>query len=191
MQAIPVCHQIQGATNVNAYVALPSANSCFLQFGAAYKPTNLSDLTGDLSLRVYVDSGVVDSTTHTSITPSADLSFTHAKTLKIESIEVGQYRDTVPGDICPQCHTRHGSSSHSAQHSGLIGRLEGRNGIEVGHTFLLGRKYSSVLGAKYLGRDGAEHIMEMGCFGIGVTRIMSSLIEVHADKYVLSCVELE
>lgn len=51
-------------------------------------------------------------------------------------------------------------------------------GIEVGHTFLLGEKYSSLLGANVVFDDGAVRPMTMGCYGIGITRMIAGSIEV-------------
>jgi prolyl-tRNA synthetase len=57
-----------------------------------------------------------------------------------------------------------------------------KQAIEVGHTFKLGTKYSDVLGAKVLDKDGKELSTVMGCYGIGVTRILASVIEANNDK---------
>jgi len=55
-------------------------------------------------------------------------------------------------------------------------------GIEVGHTFLLGQKYSKVFKAKCLGVKGKPEVMEMGCYGIGVTRVLAATIEVLSTE---------
>lgn len=57
-----------------------------------------------------------------------------------------------------------------------------KRAIEVGHTFKLGTKYSEVLGAKILEQDGKTVTAIMGCYGIGVTRIIPTLIETSNDK---------
>ncbi len=54
-------------------------------------------------------------------------------------------------------------------------------GIEVGHVFFLGTKYSDALGATFLDESGAERSMVMGCYGIGVTRVMAAAIEQNHD----------
>ncbi len=54
--------------------------------------------------------------------------------------------------------------------------------IEIGHTFKLGTKYSEALGAKFLDKEGEEKTVVMGCYGIGVNRIMASVIETSNDK---------
>jgi prolyl-tRNA synthetase len=61
-------------------------------------------------------------------------------------------------------------------------KLKVTRGIEVGHAFLLGTKYSTALGAKFLDPHGKEQPAVMGCYGIGVTRTLQAVIEVHHDK---------
>jgi prolyl-tRNA synthetase len=61
------------------------------------------------------------------------------------------------------------------------GSLEIARGIEVGHIFQLRTKYSEALKATFLGEDGAPHPFEMGCYGIGVTRIVAAAIEQNHD----------
>jgi len=80
--------------------------------------------------------------------------------------EVLDLRKVKEGDVCPKC--------------GKI--LEFSRGIEVGHTFKLGTKYSESLGAKFLDRDGKEKFFVMGCYGIGVSRIVAAAIEQSHDE---------
>ncbi len=54
-------------------------------------------------------------------------------------------------------------------------------GIEVGHVFALGNLYSTALGATYLAADGQSKVLEMGCYGIGVTRVVAAAIEQNHD----------
>ncbi len=56
-----------------------------------------------------------------------------------------------------------------------------KHGIEVGQVFKLGTKYSSKIGAKFLDEDGKEKICTMGCYGIGINRIVASAIETGHD----------
>lgn len=72
-----------------------------------------------------------------------------------------------PGDRCPSC--------------GNPLRID--RGIEVGHVFQLGDKYSKALGATYVDDSGGEHPMVMGCYGIGVSRILSAIVEEHHDDH--------
>ncbi len=70
------------------------------------------------------------------------------------------------GDKCPNC----------------SGTLSSTRGIEVGHIFKLGLKYSEAMHAVFLDSDGKERFMVMGCYGIGVTRIVAAAIEQGHDE---------
>jgi len=61
------------------------------------------------------------------------------------------------------------------------GTLEILRGIEVGHVFALGTRYSRDMGATYLDAQGQSHLIEMGCYGIGVTRVVAAAIEQNHD----------
>ncbi len=62
------------------------------------------------------------------------------------------------------------------------GRLVIRRGIEVGHIFQLGRKYSEAMNATVLDESGRAVVMTMGCYGIGVSRVVAAAIEQHHDE---------
>ncbi|HEX5786739.1 MAG TPA: proline--tRNA ligase [Woeseiaceae bacterium] len=62
------------------------------------------------------------------------------------------------------------------------GKLSIARGIEVGHIFQLGTKYSRAMGAVVLDQDGRERALEMGCYGIGITRIVGAAIEQNHDE---------
>lgn len=62
------------------------------------------------------------------------------------------------------------------------GLLETSRGIELGHTFKLGTKYSSALGATYLTPEGHEKLLVMGCYGIGLDRLMAAVVEQNHDE---------
>ncbi len=81
-------------------------------------------------------------------------------------LEWADLRNTVAGDPCPCC-----------------GRpLEIRRGIEVGHIFKLGTKYSEAMHAVFLDENGRERAMIMGCYGIGVSRVVAACIEQNFDE---------
>lgn len=63
------------------------------------------------------------------------------------------------------------------------GKLEIKRGIEVGHIFQLGDKYSKAMGCGVLNEQGKHQILTMGCYGIGVSRIVAAAIEQNHDKY--------
>ena len=62
------------------------------------------------------------------------------------------------------------------------GKLSIQRGIEVGHVFYLGTKYSEAMSATYLDETGKPRLMEMGCYGIGVTRLLGAAIEQNHDE---------
>ena len=84
-----------------------------------------------------------------------------------ETVVVADIRNVVDGDLSPTG-------------SGAPIRL--RTAIEVGHVFKLGTKYSDSMGATYLGPDGKPQPLIMGCYGIGVTRVLAAVIEAHHDE---------
>lgn len=56
------------------------------------------------------------------------------------------------------------------------------NAIEVGHTFLLGDKYSKIFKASYTDSEGKRRVMQMGCYGLGVSRIMAAALQVLSNE---------
>jgi len=92
-------------------------------------------------------------------------------------VQVDQERDFTPsafadlrlavgGDPCPRCD---------------VGRLETHRGIEVGQVFYLGTNYSEKMGATFLDAEGRERPIEMGCYGIGISRLVAAAIEQNHD----------
>ncbi|EPH95133.1 proline--tRNA ligase [Enterococcus faecalis 13-SD-W-01] len=63
-----------------------------------------------------------------------------------------------------------------------IGVLEFKKGIEIGHIFKLGTRYSESMGATVLDENGREKLVIMGCYGIGVSRLLSAIVEQNADE---------
>jgi prolyl-tRNA synthetase len=61
-------------------------------------------------------------------------------------------------------------------------KLEKLKSIEVGNTFNLGTKYSEAFDVKYLDKDNKEKFVYAGCYGIGITRLMGAIVEVHNDE---------
>jgi len=125
------------------------------------------DLAGKVSM-LFIDHGVAAMAVgvaganktdyHTiNVVPGRDFA------LEGENIEVVDVRNAVEGD------TYEGK------------KLLFKRGIEVGQVFKLGRKYSSKIGAKFLDEDGKEKICTMGCYGIGINRIIASAIEAGND----------
>lgn len=84
-----------------------------------------------------------------------------------EPDHVFDIRNVAPGDASPDGK----------------GKLEIRRGIEVGHIFQLRTEYSEVMKANYLDESGQSRPMEMGCYGIGVSRIVAAAIEQNHDEH--------
>ena len=82
------------------------------------------------------------------------------------------------GDRCPRCAWDDKETGEKAKH----GTFAIRRGIEVGHVFYLGTKYSSSMKATFKAESGKETPFEMGCYGIGVTRVAAAAIEQNHDK---------
>jgi len=85
---------------------------------------------------------------------------------RLEETDVHDLRNVIAGDHSPDG----------------MGHLELCRGIEVGHIFQLRSKYSESLKATYLDENGKAQVMEMGCYGIGVSRIVAAAIEQNHDE---------
>ena len=92
----------------------------------------------------------------------------HFVGVSVSSFNDERFKDLVSvqaGDICPKCG----------------GKLELSKGIEVGHIFQLGYKYSSAMGATFLDENGKARPFLMGCYGIGVSRLIAVMVEASHD----------
>jgi len=97
----------------------------------------------------------------------ADAHFVHVEPFRDFQIDaIADLRNVVAGDPCPRCEG---------------GRLVIFRGIEVGHVFRLGTKYTDAMKAVYLDQDGKERTIIMGCYGIGVSRIVAAAVEQNHD----------
>jgi len=120
-----------------------------------------------LALKVYADRAAAHAADFVCGANRADLHLTGVNWGRdLPEPEVVDLRNVVPGDPSP---------------SGR-GQLGIARGIEVGHIFQLGRKYSEAMGASVLDEQGKPVIMEMGCYGIGVTRVVAAAIEQNHDE---------
>lgn len=87
-----------------------------------------------------------------------------------EPTVIADIRVVTTGDECPVCG----------------GTIKSEQGIEVGHIFKLGTKYSDALGLKYLDENGKQNTVVMGCYGIGVTRCLAAAVEqLHDDNGII------
>jgi prolyl-tRNA synthetase len=146
--------KLLGADEVFLTGDLPGAPAGF------YGPLGRSErIVADLDVRGLEDAvaGANKPDTHlTGVSAERDLAH----------VEWADLRLAVEGDPCPRCA------------EGTFTRFDG---IEVGHVFFLGTKYSEPMGCTYLGEDGQLRPMVMGCYGIGITRVAAAAIEQNHD----------
>jgi prolyl-tRNA synthetase len=93
----------------------------------------------------------------------------HMADVNVEDFQVKGFYDiktAEAGDLCPRCQEAHAAT----------------RGIEVGHIFKLGLKYSKAMNATFLDGNGKEQFMVMGCYGIGVSRTVAAAIEQGHDE---------
>lgn len=125
-----------------------------------------------LNMAVYADLEVAQMHNFVTGANKKDAHFTGVQFDRDVKIKIiGDIRTVEAGDPCPKCDN---------------GLLEIKRGIEVGHIFILGTKYSSALKANFLDANGKEHPIIMGCYGIGVGRTAAAAIEQnHDDKGII------
>ncbi len=93
----------------------------------------------------------------------------HYKNVNIDDFEthmVADIRNIQEGDTCPNCQTGH---------------VHFKKGVEIGNTFKLGTKYSESLGLNYLDENNKLQPAVMGCYGLGIERIIAAIVEQHHD----------
>ncbi len=93
----------------------------------------------------------------------------HLKDVNLKDFKadiIADIKNIKEGDTCPKCG----------------GKIHFKKGIEVGNTFKLGTKYSEKLGLNYLDKDNKLNPVQMGCYGIGVGRIIAAAIEQNHDE---------
>jgi prolyl-tRNA synthetase len=130
-------------------------------------PTGFAGPVG-LKVRIVADLAVQGMRNFVTGGNAVDL---HLKNVNLERdfnvTRFADIRNVVHGDSCPRCDE---------------GNLEMWRGIEVGHVFKLGVKYSKSLKATYLDAEGKEQTIFMGCYGIGIGRTVAACIEQNNDE---------
>jgi prolyl-tRNA synthetase len=130
-------------------------------------PKGFSGPVGLRDVRVIADHAAVFLSDAVVGANKADAHLIHVDPARDGRIDaVADLRNVVAGDLCPRC---------------ADGRLSIARGIEVGHVFRLGTKYSDAMRAVYLDQEGKERPIVMGCYGIGVSRIVAAAIEQNHD----------
>jgi prolyl-tRNA synthetase len=99
------------------------------------------------------------------LTPSGEVDLIYCKECGFaQNVEVAKAKI---GDLCPNCTKR---------------ELKTARAIEIGNIFDLDTKFARAFDLKYTGRDGQEQYLIMGCYGIGTTRLMGAVVEIHHDE---------
>jgi prolyl-tRNA synthetase len=134
--------------------------------GITHAPKGFAGPIG-LSVPIIADLDIQEMVNFVTGANERDAHLLHVNTDR--DFQVSQFVDIrkfTPGDSCPLC--------------GEETRLD--KGIEVGHTFKLGTKYSKAMGATFLDDQGSEKEIVMGCYGIGVGRTVAAAIEQYYDQ---------
>ena len=121
-----------------------------------------------LEIPVYADAELQAGTDYVVGANAGDAHLVHVDLKRDATVAAwADLRAITPEDKCPRCG----------------GHIELTRGIEVGHVFMLGRKYSDAMHAAFLDENGKEQIMIMGCYGIGVSRVAAAAIEQNNDEH--------
>jgi prolyl-tRNA synthetase len=121
----------------------------------------------NIEVRVIIDYSVIDMVNFVTGANKENYHFKNVNIGRDFNIEAfADLRIVEPTDNCPRCE----------------GNTQFVRGIEVGHVFKLGTKYSKAMKAEYLDKDGQEKIMIMGCYGIGIGRTVAAAIEQNYDE---------
>lgn len=120
-----------------------------------------------LDIPIYADLELQGGTDYVTGANAADAHYRHTDLRRDAKVTAwADLRAITPEDACPRCG----------------GRIELTRGIEVGHIFMLGLKYSQAMHAAFLDENGREQLMIMGCYGIGVSRVAAAAIEQNHDE---------
>ena len=129
--------------------------------------TGYAGPVGLKNIPIYIDNTVLGMNDAVTGANKNDAHYIHVKAGRdFDLQEVKDLSYAMDGDLCVECKKP----------------LTCKRGIEVGHVFSLGTKYSGALDAQYLDEKGQKHPMVMGCYGIGVSRTLAAFIEQNSDE---------
>lgn len=130
-------------------------------------PMGFSGPVGLKGIKIILDQSIKD--IRNAVTGANKRDFHLKNVTPGRDFEIGEFFDlSYPkqGDGCPQC----------------SGKFVFKIGLELGHIFKLGTRYSEALGVRFLDKDGLSKVPIMGCYGIGVSRAMASIVEQNHDE---------
>ena len=120
----------------------------------------------DINIPVIIDEDVTKMKNFLVGANKTDYHFINVNLSDIKDYKVGDIKEVKENDYCPKCGKK----------------LHFKHGIEVGNTFKLGDKYSKIMNLTYLDQDNKEKYPVMGCYGIGLGRILASIAEQQNDE---------
>lgn len=115
---------------------------------------------------IYFDNELKDAKNLICGANEADYHFVGVDLSTFSNLKYVDLLEVKKGDLCPKC----------------SGEIDITKGIEIGHIFKLGKRYSEPLNATFLDKNGKAQYFEMGCYGIGVSRILPAILEQKADS---------
>ena len=120
----------------------------------------------DINIPAIIDEDVTKMKNFLVGANKTDYHFINVNLSDIKDYKVGDIKEVKENDYCPKCGKK----------------LYFKHGIEVGNTFKLGDKYSKIMNLTYLDQDNKEKYPVMGCYGIGLGRILASVAEQQNDE---------
>ena len=162
---------LKGDSDVNEIKLSKLMNTDKIRLATEEEVKKLNTVIGfvgpiDINIPIIMDNEV---STLVNFVVGANKKDYHYKNVNIDDFEVflsADIRNVKEGDMCPNC----GSN------------LKFKKGIEIGNTFKLGEKYSECLGLTYNDTDNSLKPVQMGCYGIGIGRCMSAIVEQNNDE---------
>ena len=167
------CEETKALNALNAlgehhYLALEDAPSELLE-SAGLKAGFIGPI-GLEGVRYILDEGLRDAKDMITGANKKDYHIVGIDVSEFEELKNAHYADIIKvreGDLCPHC----------------AEELQYAKGIEIGHIFKLGEKYSHQMDAKFLDHTGKAQNLIMGCYGIGVTRLLPAILEQKSDEF--------
>lgn len=169
----PVAALVSGESEVNESKLRKVLQAASLVLATSEQIKNLTNapvgFAGPVNLKgvkIIVDGDVLDMTNFVTGANEKDKHYKNVNLKDLAFEAIGDIRYVREGDGCAVCGTRY----------------ELVTAMEIGHTFKLGTRYSKALGANFKDEKGEENPMIMGCYGIGVNRIMAASVDQHHDE---------
>jgi prolyl-tRNA synthetase len=169
------------ASNVSVTMGIVEKKDCNLLLGIVtpkgwdINPVKVSKLFLNHKFRILSKNTSIDHLEINETLLLVDSQVQYLKNLNFSptiKLQTGDFIQSREGDLCKTCFSKSKQSE-----------LKAITAIEVGHAFFLGDKYSSPLNATYTCKNGKEKTASMGCFGLGVSRLISAIAEVSHDSH--------